>query len=163
MCGRYTLRTPWQRLALLALAIGLVVLAAWMFVLWQRPSRITEENFERIQPGMSRAEVEAILGPPGDYRTGRGESKMSESVMPPIWHPDRDPFDRALTITTWREMGRSEQHGTWIGDSLSIDVIVAEAEHVQERYACTRRVTQGPFDNLLWRAKRQWRRWFPEK
>jgi hypothetical protein len=31
---------------------------------------ITQVNFERIKKGMTRREVEAILGPPGDYRSG---------------------------------------------------------------------------------------------
>lgn len=33
------------------------------------PSRITPENCNRIELSLSRAEVEAILGPPGDYTT----------------------------------------------------------------------------------------------
>jgi hypothetical protein len=44
-----------------------VLLAAGAFVLWPRPERITRENFKRIREGMTQAEVEAILGPPGDY------------------------------------------------------------------------------------------------
>ncbi len=28
------------------------------------PSTVTRENFDRIEPGMTRAEVEKILGPP---------------------------------------------------------------------------------------------------
>jgi hypothetical protein len=30
---------------------------------------VTQESVHRIKSGMSRAEVEAILGPPGDYTT----------------------------------------------------------------------------------------------
>src|SRR4051794_12025520 len=52
-----------------ALALA-VLLAAGVFVLWPRADRITRENFDRIRGGMSREEVYAILGPPGDYRTG---------------------------------------------------------------------------------------------
>src|SRR5262245_31156651 len=37
------------------------------------PDRVTRANFDRVWEGMSRAEVEAILGPPGDYTTGPGE------------------------------------------------------------------------------------------
>jgi hypothetical protein len=44
--------------------VGLVVLAGLgAFVLWPRLNRVTRENFARIHPGMTRAEVEAILGP----------------------------------------------------------------------------------------------------
>ena len=49
-------------------AVGLVAVGA--FVMWPRMDRITRENFDRISKGMSRAEVEAILGPPGDYSGG---------------------------------------------------------------------------------------------
>ncbi len=60
-------RHKWRLLAL----AGLVVLAAvGAFVLWPRADRITRENFDRIREGMGREELEAILGPPGDHRTG---------------------------------------------------------------------------------------------
>ena len=58
-----------RRKLLVALAVGVVVAAAAV-VLWPRPDRITQENCDRIEKGMSQAEVEAILGgPPGDYTT----------------------------------------------------------------------------------------------
>ena len=51
------------------LAVAIVLAAA--FVLRSpRADRITPENYARVQPGMTRAEVEAILGPPGDFRKG---------------------------------------------------------------------------------------------
>src|ERR1700722_8910984 len=53
--------------------VGLVALiAAGAFVLWpeNRLDRVTRENYERLHKGMSQADVDAILGPPGDYRTG---------------------------------------------------------------------------------------------
>jgi hypothetical protein len=64
-----------------------VVVAAGVVVLWPQPqpsSRVTRENFDRIHDGMSRAEVEAILGPRGDYRTRLGESELSDQS----WNPD---------------------------------------------------------------------------
>jgi hypothetical protein len=61
-----------RRKPLVALAGLAVVVAAGVVVLWPRtaPERITRENYDRIRNGMSRAEVEAILGPPRDYSTG---------------------------------------------------------------------------------------------
>ena len=59
-----------RRRKLIALAGLAVLVAAGAFVLWPRPDRITRANYDRIRMGMSRAEVEAILGPPGDYTTG---------------------------------------------------------------------------------------------
>jgi hypothetical protein len=49
-------------------ALGAVMLAAWL--LWPRTA-ITWENYERIQVGMTLAEVEGILGGPArDESTG---------------------------------------------------------------------------------------------
>jgi len=58
-----------RRTLLVALAGLAVVVAVGVVVLWPRADRITEANFERIRVGMSRTDVEAILGPPGDFRT----------------------------------------------------------------------------------------------
>jgi hypothetical protein len=54
----------------LAGLIGLSILISGLFGLsaWYR-SPIQYENFDQIRPGMTLAEVEALLGcPPGDYR-----------------------------------------------------------------------------------------------
>src|SRR6516165_6941322 len=60
-----------RRKLLVVLAVLAVVVAAGVVVaLWPSRERITQENFDRIREGMSRAEVEGILGSPGDYTTG---------------------------------------------------------------------------------------------
>jgi hypothetical protein len=61
-----------RRKLLVTLAGLAVVVAVGVFVPGPspEPSLVTRENFDRIKGGMSRADVEAILGPPGDYRTG---------------------------------------------------------------------------------------------
>jgi hypothetical protein len=62
-----------RRRTLFAALAGLaVVIAVGTVVLWPRlepPSRITQENCDQIREEMHQAEVEAILGPPGDYTT----------------------------------------------------------------------------------------------
>jgi HAMP domain-containing protein len=55
----------WWLLALVVVVTGLFVVWLWL----DRPCRITERTFRRLGQGMHRAEVEAILGPPGHYRT----------------------------------------------------------------------------------------------
>jgi hypothetical protein len=35
-----------------------------------RPSRVSLENYERVEVGMGRAQAEGVLGPEGDYRNG---------------------------------------------------------------------------------------------
>jgi hypothetical protein len=69
-----------RRTLLAALAAGvLVLLALGAVVQWPEPNRVTQENYARIEMGMNRAEVEAILGPPGDYRTGSTSLEVTEA------------------------------------------------------------------------------------
>jgi hypothetical protein len=154
-----------RRRTLLVVLVGLaVVVAVGAVVLWpQPPSRITRENFARIKEGMSRAEVEAILGPPGDYRTRLGESQMNFDQS---WNPDL--VDYGPAVATWQpatdlDTGRRANFSGafWISDSMRIDILSDdESGRVYHPEAYARR-SAGTLDNLLWRLKRQWRRWFP--
>src|SRR6266404_6284378 len=60
------------------LALCALGLALWL--LWPRESAITEENIARIQKGMSRADVAAILGGPARDDSG-GAGKMEDGDM----------------------------------------------------------------------------------
>jgi hypothetical protein len=141
-----------------ALAGLAVVVAAGAVVLWPREGRITQENYDRISEGMSCAEVEAILGPPGDYRTGLGETGFAE---PKVWSPDRDIAPRP--VSNWSTApGQSPPWASWMSDSFVIWIGIDDSGSVGDKLGYPRRTTQGPLDNLLWRAKRQWRCWFPE-
>jgi hypothetical protein len=61
-----------RRKLLVALAVGLAGLVAAVTLRLRSPrgENITMDNWFRIKPLMTRAELEALLGPPGDYRTG---------------------------------------------------------------------------------------------
>jgi hypothetical protein len=52
-----------------ALAI-LLLCAAAVWFLWPAGPSITVETYERLRPGMSRSEVEGMLGGPGGTRQG---------------------------------------------------------------------------------------------
>jgi hypothetical protein len=150
-----------RRWKLFVVLAGLAVVgAACVVVLWQRPSsRITRENYNRICEGMSRAEVEAILGPPGDYRTGLGETECGQNT----WAPDRGP--EFAVRTNWipgQLGGKPYLWGDWMGDSFRIVMVIGQSGSMEWKEGYPRRTTQGPLDNLLWRLKRQWHRWFPE-
>jgi hypothetical protein len=57
-----------KRLFLVFAALAaLGVVGTW--VLWPRPSRITEANYRLVRDGLTRHAVEEVLGPPGDHRT----------------------------------------------------------------------------------------------
>jgi hypothetical protein len=138
-------------------AMGLAVLVAvGVFVLWPRPDRITRENCDRIRKGMSRAEVYAILGPPGDYGTGPVKYETAPYIA----------LSAHNNLEHFSQRPEGQGYATWQSDSALAFVNFSDAGCVDDRVPAYffkgGRVPQGPFDNLLWRAKRLWRRWFPE-
>jgi hypothetical protein len=141
-----------RRKLLVALAGLAVVGAAGVVVLWQPidpASRITQENFERIKAGMTMAEVTAMLGPPGDYKTALSPSRVSYgdgptfgSMMTPVDGPKRVEI--------------------WDSDTAFVSIEVDSSDTVRWGTFAPQHV---PNDNILnkalgW-AKRQWHRWFP--
>ncbi len=56
------------------LALALAGAIAFLLLRPEPPARFTREMFDRIQAGMTRADVEALLGRPGDYTTGPVEA-----------------------------------------------------------------------------------------
>ena len=147
-----------QRRKLLMVLAGLAVVV----VLRPRPpSRITLENCNRIREGLSRAEVEAILGPPGDYRTGPGETGHG-STENMFWTLDSP--DVARGGMHWSNVSQSDPGlwAIWLSDSATAIIGIDDSGTVVFKRERPRRTTQSPLDNFLWRVKRQWHRWFSE-
>jgi hypothetical protein len=133
-----------KRKLLLALAglVAVVALAASVTSSPPQPaSRITPENCDRIKPGMTLAQVKAILGPPGDYTTGPVD--FSPTVC---WQPSN-----ATVLAEWQ---------TDAGTALLLSDLPGCP--LQCAFYPCERAEQGPVANILWRFKRQWRRWFPD-
>jgi hypothetical protein len=124
-------------------AAGLAVLVAVAaFVLWPRPDRVTRENFDRVKGGMTRAEVKAILGPPGDYATG-----------PTIENPF-GPGEHSGDLTLPSDL-------MWKTDSMIVRLCFDDAGQVAGlAWNTLHRDEQSPLENLRWRARRLWQRWF---
>ncbi len=154
-----------------------VLLAAGALALRPRSDRITFDNFSRIQEGMSRAEVEAILGgPPGDYRTVQTVYESDHSWV------DVDTIAGYASGHLPLETIGAKVRARWVGNDgyIIIDFesgVVAEPTPFpvyllsttgagepdplpSTHFVDTVRWDQYPLDHLLWRAKRQWRRWF---
>jgi hypothetical protein len=139
-----------RRRKLLAVIAGLAVLALGAFVMWPRPDRITRENYDFINEGMTLAEVEAILGPPGDHTTGDTEANPFGD-----WRSWRSP----TTIVEFDGFSC----GCWIADTVAIYVNFDDTGHVMTKYHYqNHKIEHGSIANFLWRAKRHWRQWFPE-
>jgi hypothetical protein len=156
------------------------------FVLWPREYRITRQNFDRIMIGMNRAAVEAIVGTPGDYSTGlttmTGESGpdcwLAEGRGRPTrwvywgdgpstdyaideWFFNPDVFDGQSSLCFLGDATGDQFN--WLDDAGALKVRFDEGGMVKRKeFVSIRRVEQAPFDNLLWRAKRLWRKWVPE-
>jgi hypothetical protein len=121
--------------ALLLSLLPAAAVVALMFLL--RPSRdnITEANAARVQVGMSKAEVERILGgPPGNYsppvcRYGLFGPKM------PIWKTD-DLMDMPPDAFA----GRVDE---WDGKAFRVEVLFDSEDRVYH-VACVRVVKAPP-------------------
>jgi hypothetical protein len=119
-------------------------------------SRISRENALRITEGMTKAEVEDILGPPGDYTTA--PTRWS------VFSPDFEFSRRTLDPVKARFLGTDFSHpAIWSSDTDHVEVVYCDSAAVIVRYVTCERLPQSILDSLLWRAKRQWRRWFPEQ
>jgi hypothetical protein len=143
-----------RRTLLVAVAGLAVVVAAVVVVVWpSQPNRITQENCDRIKEGMSRAEVEAILGPPGDYSSGPLEFAR-ETPGP---HPTGD-FEMSHRVTLFdTDADRVE----WRSDRQILCVYFLRSGVAAKGFWDVAPMAQSPLDALLWRARRQWHRWFP--
>jgi hypothetical protein len=131
----------------LALA-GLIVLSIVTIALWPWPDRATRENYDRIEVGMTRAEVVALLGPSGDYTTRR------LSLDPRVF-AELNPEEWKITENHKRE--------EWFGDGGLLGVQYDSDSRVRAAiYMGVWWEKRTRLENLLWRAKRQWRKWFPE-
>src|ERR1700722_4653383 len=64
------------RRKLLGVLAGVAVVGALLLLRPASPLRFTRQSFGRIETGMTQQEVEAILGPPDDYRTAETEGDI---------------------------------------------------------------------------------------
>jgi hypothetical protein len=135
------------------LLVGLaVMIAPWAVVVWPRTidAGLTQANFDRVEVGMTRPEVEALLGKPWCQVGGGVSSGLLGGVAPA--HPDWGVF-------SWDdpESPPPEHGGSTV--SVSFDVFGRVSRKYSETFVVRERFS---IHSLLWRAKRQWRSWFPE-
>jgi hypothetical protein len=125
----------------LSLAVLLAVMAYAARPIFFPPTnpRLTRENFDRIKEGMKRADVEAILGPPGDYRTG--------------------PIDPDPQVIMFLPSGRRRENWShaWLGDKAIFLAWVDPDGTITQH--CFRSMELEPveFGTLMrWRCRRWW-------
>jgi hypothetical protein len=138
--GRVTVRRRVE-----ALTVALLVGAAFALVAWPGTPPVadfTAESFHRIRVGMSRAEVGAVLGPTGNYRTGAVDDAEG-------WENLGDPFGSTGP--------RSAYQLCWKGNSGEIRIYFSRSDEVTEAYF----QPQAPSASLWKRVRWHYWRWFP--
>jgi hypothetical protein len=162
-----------KRELLVVLASLAVLVAAGVVVLWPRgePDRITQANFDRIHEGMTRAEVETLLGPPGDHRTEPAEYSRLAYIARQRAQSDREAARLAGRVLRDLAGQRARSIGDdypaashwWEGNTSLVMVSYNHSDRVTD-FARADALNPKPsaVQTLLWRLKRQWHRWFPE-
>jgi hypothetical protein len=134
--------SPLNRRTLFALAIGLTLIGVGEIVLLSRPSRVTRENFQRIQPGMKRAEVEAIFSRPPDGFDSNPVPLSADS------YPIEEPSTTAYALD-------------WMKGDDTISVGFNDTGEVTQVMFLTEvSINEGLMETLRWRLQRPWR-WLP--
>ncbi len=156
----------------LAYLTGLTLLsgAAVVMMCWPAPNpRISLDNFNCIKTGMTYAEVEALIGPHGDHRSG--PTVVTEPFS--MWRPGLGRCPPGMEATP---LSGGYWTVTWQTDQAEILVMIEPAVEGQvghlawselapgrviAAHYCDAKLEHGPVYNALWRARRQWHRWFP--
>ena len=118
-----------RRVLLGSVAVVVVGLAIGVWMLWPRTA-ITEENAAKLQPGMTLAEVEAILGGPARIETTgptRADVDMDEQRR----------FERFML-----RQNSERRVVSWHSDSVAVYALCGPDGRVLEVFAC--RVHRAP-------------------
>jgi hypothetical protein len=118
-------------LALPGLAALLAAIAAWWLTFHGHVPRFTEDQYRKIHVGMTRDEVETLLGcPPGDYAQGRDllpiDIGMYEPVIPSA------PYLEWVADTT--DEPYADANGPHRQDALGIRVWFDDEGRVIDKY-----------------------------
>jgi hypothetical protein len=125
-----------------------VLVAAGAFVLWPRPDRVTRENFGLLRVGMSKPEVYAVIGPPGEYLTR--DANYDDAAGTDFGEAPRFAHKEGV------EVGKGDDAVLWVQFDASGHVSGATCIPLKA-------IDHGPIGNLLWRIRYQLFRLFPDK
>jgi hypothetical protein len=114
------------------------------------PLVILTLSFSRIRDGMTRADVAAIFGPAGDFRTQESIFLEPPTTDRTVHYPPPGP-----PIVSYDQ---------WISDSHVASIAFSPASGLVEAkwFMDNVPIEQSVFETILWRLKRHWHRWFPE-
>jgi hypothetical protein len=127
-----------RKLFLALVAVALLLFGAAFPLLFPRPSPVTKAAYDRIENGMTLAEVEAILGgPAGDHRTRPTEMLPEDYVF-------RRLVEHAIGKSLW-----------WEGDAVAVAVVLDDSGIVlRQTFVKQGKANIGVIDLLRWRLNR---------
>jgi hypothetical protein len=117
-------------------------LAMWL----ARPSTITRQQFGRLRVGITRAEVHAILGPPGEYRSA--ESAYDNSPAQPCDRFGKLSADWGGGTENW-----------WTDTAVVFMAFDRDGKAYWGHFAPTKRSRDDLRYNLTWRVMHRWGKW----
>lgn len=136
-------------------ALAIVLLVVFGFALARQPdpprsvTSISRAAFHCVKEGMTIAEVTAILGPPGDYRTTETEIDVTAPYTVGDMFVTLRPYSVGRTLF-------------WISDTATVIVGLDQAGKAEMgTFNPNRPSKESASSRLLKRAKRQWQQWFP--
>jgi hypothetical protein len=135
-----------RKLAVAFLALALLLVGTVLPLVMPWHCRVNRATFERLKVGMTRAQVEAILGgPPGDYQT--------RPSVPP------GEFDLARVTELSEQVWPTER---WAGDQGDISVRFTPGGVVADvQFTAVAPYSPSPLELALWRLERMKERLLP--
>ncbi len=134
-----------KRCVLFGVTVGALGALAVLGLTSNAPQETVPEGYYCLKEGMTPTEVVTAFGKLfGDYRTGE---TVTDGTRPSTW---------------WGAPERVVSAGGWHCDSYDADVgFDASGRACYGQVTPMRKTSGNLFTNFFWRAKRQWRRWFP--
>ena len=129
-------RPKWHTLTIVCLLVCLTFGVACYLICLSSPNRITEENANRIQPGMRLEEVEQILGPERDDTYGEAVVFHPPSIglvltkNGPLYQR-KHWIGREIVITVEMNSRTATVHSVWTSEPLPVDL--SAWERIQNR------------------------------
>jgi hypothetical protein len=146
-----------RKLVIVCLAVALLLGGALFALLRPCTCPVTAAAYERIEAGMTRAEVESILGgPPGDYRTCPGTRNRLPRIRTRLIPIPPGDYRRRPCLPP-----RDDDHDVWSGDEGEVHVWSCSGTVVDAIFFDSNPDDIGPVALATWRLGRLKEHFFP--
>jgi hypothetical protein len=134
-----------RRVAVLALSGCLALAGLLAFWLWPRGSCLNREHFAAVRVGMTRAEVEQVLGGPPRNEC-RGPVDVWVRREGGVQSAGLDPG--TPTVRFFPDVAGGGQEGVWVGEAGLLAARFGDDGRLREKYVSDVVVIESPWSNL---------------